>query len=239
MPRFFVPDDLVVGSDWGLPEKVVRHIQVLRLRVQDEIVLFNGNGKGYPAQITRLEKRAAEVRILREEMSDNESPLDITLIQAVSSGERMDFTVQKCTELGVRRIIPVSSSRSIVKLGAERADKKIQRWQDIAISACEQCGRNIVPEILPIMDFQAALSYADADLKLLMGLKQSTRLTALQKPSKVAFLVGPEGGWTEAEEALAFQAAYQAVSLGNRVLRTETAGLAAIAAMQTLWGDMG
>lgn len=239
MPRFFVPEELSADTEIVLPEKTVRHVQVLRLRVGDGLVLFNGNGKHYPARLTALDRRTARAAVLDECRADNESPLEITLLQAVSSGERMDFTVQKCTELGVRRIVPVSSSRSIVKLGAERADKKIQRWQEIAASACEQCGRDIVPEILPITDFQTALRRFDADLKLLMGLAQSTRLTALEQPLRVVFLVGPEGGWTADEEAQAHQAGYCAVSLGRRVLRTETAGLAAIAAMQTLWGDMG
>ena len=238
MPRFYLSEVLSAGRAVSLPDNVVRHLHVLRLRPDDEIVLFNGDGKAYPARLDVLEKRRATVEILREEEADNESPLNITLVQAVSSGERMDFTLQKSVELGVNEIIPVESARSVVKLSGERAEKRVSRWQEIVISACEQSGRNTVPAVRPLLPFRRALqNLPDAEAKLLMGLNRSCRLNSLPPPRSVVFMVGPEGGWTEEEERLAQEAGFQAVSLGRRVLRTETAALAAIAAMQTLWGD--
>lgn len=241
MPRFYVSAELSAGGLTELPDNVVRHLNVLRLRCGQEIVLFNGNGKAYPARLDILEKRRAAATILHEEAVCNESPLDITLIQAVSSGERMDFTLQKSVELGVNRIRPVISSRSIVRLSGERADKRISRWQEIVISACEQSGRSIIPEVLPLLPYSNALSaLPDNRTKLLMSLNRAQALTQIQPLSDgIIFMVGPEGGWTETEETQAFDAGFQAVTLGKRILRTETASLAAIAAMQTLWGDFG
>lgn len=239
MPRFYLEAELAVGKTFELPAEVVRHVNVLRLREGEEIVLFNGNGKSYPAVLQALSKRSAQALITQEEESDNESPLDITLVQAVSSGERMDFTLQKSVELGVKRIIPVSSARSIVKLGGERAEKRVARWQEIVVSACEQSGRNIVPTVSPLMGFKEMLQcLPESDVKLLLGLNQAQSLKdVVGNPKKIVFMVGPEGGWTPEEEALALEAGFQSVLLGKRVLRTETAALAAIAAMQTLWGD--
>ncbi len=239
MPRFYVSAELHSGSTFELPDNVVRHLNVLRVKSDEEIVLFNGNGRTYSARLTLLEKRRAEAEILCERPSENESPLKITLIQAVSSGERMDFTLQKSVELGVAEIRPVLSERSIVRLSGERADKRVARWQEIVISACEQSGRNIVPQVLPIVSYRdalAALPAADAHLLMSLNRAQSLKNIAAA-PKNITFMVGPEGGWTESEEAQAFATGFQSVTLGPRVLRTETASLAAIAAMQTLWGD--
>ena len=230
MPRFFLSTALHVGETVTLPGDVVRHLNVLRCRIGEEIVLFNGDGLSYHAVLKSLDKRAAEAEISSIRPSENE--------QAVSSGERMDFTLQKSVELGVNEIIPVESARSVVKLSGERAEKRVSRWQEIVISACEQSGRNTVPAVRPLLPFRWALqNLPDAEAKLLMGLNRSCRLNSLPPPRSVVFMVGPEGGWTEEEERLAQEAGFQAVSLGRRVLRTETAALAAIAAMQTLWGD--
>ena len=222
-----------------LPDNVVRHLNVLRVKNTEEIVLFNGNGKSYPALSEVLEKRRASVRILREEATDNESPLKITLVQAVSAAERMDFTLQKSVELGVAEIRPVISERCVVRLSGERAEKRVARWQEIVVSACEQSGRNIVPKVLPLTTYVQALQQLPQETtKLLMSLNRAQNLSDVQPQSgKVVFMVGPEGGWTEKEEQQAFDAGFQSVTLGKRVLRTETASLAAIAAMQTLWGD--
>ena len=218
---------------------MVRHLNVLRVKNTEEIVLFNGNGKAYPALPEVLEKRRASVRILREEATDNESPLNITLVQAVSAAERMDFTLQKSVELGVAEIRPVISERCVVRLSGERAEKRVARWQEIVVSACEQSGRNIVPKVLPLTTYAQALQQLPQETtKLLMSLNRAQKLSDVQPQSgKVVFMVGPEGGWTEKEEQQAFDAGFQSVTLGKRVLRTETASLAAIAAMQTLWGD--
>ena len=239
MPRFYVDFALSPDSVVELPDNVVRHLNVLRVKNTEEIVLFNGNGKAYPALPEVLEKRRASVRILREEATDNESPLNITLVQAVSSAERMDFTLQKSVELGVAEIRPVISERCVVRLSGERAEKRVARWQEIVVSACEQSGRNIVPKVLPLTTYAQALQQLPQETtKLLMSLNRAQKLSDVRLQSgKVVFMVGPEGGWTEKEEQQAFDAGFQSVTLGKRVLRTETASLAAIAAMQTLWGD--
>ena len=239
MPRFYVDFALSPDSVVELPDNVVRHLNVLRVKNTEEIVLFNGNGKSYPTLPEVLEKRRASVRILREEATDNESPLNITLVQAVSAAERMDFTLQKSVELGVAEIRPVISERCVVRLSGERAEKRVARWQEIVVSACEQSGRNIVPKVLPLTTYAQALQQLPQETtKLLMSLNRAQKLSDVQPQSdKVVFMVGPEGGWTEKEEQQAFDAGFQSVTLGKRVLRTETASLAAIAAMQTLWGD--
>ena len=239
MPRFYVDFALSPDSVVELPDDVVHHLNVLRVKNTEEIVLFNGNGKAYLALPEVLEKRRASVRILREEATDNESPLNITLVQAVSAAERMDFTLQKSVELGVAEIRPVISERCVVRLSGERAEKRVARWQEIVVSACEQSGRNIVPKVLPLTTYAQALQQLSQETtKLLMSLNRAQKLSDVQPQSgKVVFMVGPEGGWTEKEEQQAFDAGFQSVTLGKRVLRTETASLAAIAAMQTLWGD--
>lgn len=239
MPRFYLSEVLSAGRAVSLPDNVVRHLHVLRLKPDEEIVLFNGDGKAYPARLGVLEKRRATAEILREEEAGNESPLNITLVQAVSSGERMDFTLQKSVELGVGEIRPVLSERCVVRLDGERAAKRVARWQEIVVSACEQSGRNTVPQVLPLVSYQEALRQMPSEkTKLLMSVRNAQKLNRITPSSDgLIFMVGPEGGWAESEEQQAFGAGFQAVTLGPRVLRTETASLAAIAAMQTLWGD--
>ena len=239
MPRFYLSEVLSAGRAVSLPDNVVRHLHVLRLKPDEEIVLFNGDGKAYPARLGVLEKRRATAEIWSEEEADNESPLNITLVQAVSSGERMDFTLQKSVELGVGEIRPVLSERCVVRLDGERAAKRVARWQEIVVSACEQSGRNTVPQVLPLVSYQEALRQMPSEkTKLLMSVRNAQKLNRITPSSDgLIFMVGPEGGWTESEEQQAFDAGFQAVTLGPRVLRTETASLAAIAAMQTLWGD--
>ncbi|MFV0036120.1 16S rRNA (uracil(1498)-N(3))-methyltransferase [Neisseria meningitidis] len=239
MPRFYLPENLSVGQTVALPDNIVRHLNVLRVRPNENITLFDGKGKAHAAQLTVLEKRRAEAEILHEDTTDNESPLNITLIQSISSGDRMDFTLQKSVELGVTAIQPVISERCIVRLDGERAAKRLARWQEIVISACEQSGRNTVPPVLPIIGYREALDKMPSEsTKLIMSINRARKLGDIRQPSgAIVFMVGPEGGWTEQEEQQAFDAGFQAVTLGKRILRTETAPLAAIAAMQTLWGD--
>lgn len=239
MPRFYLPYPLNALQTVELTENVVRHLHVLRVRMNEEVVLFDGSGKAYPSRIVLLEKRRAVAEILREEVADNESALKITLVQSVSGGERMDFTVQKSVELGVARIQPVISERCTVRLSGERAEKRVARWQEIAVSACEQSGRNIVPKVMPIISYQEALKQMPSETtKLLMSLNRARKLGEIKPLSEeLVFMVGPEGGWTEQEEKEAFETGFLSVTLGKRVLRTETAALAAISAMQTLWGD--
>lgn len=239
MPRFHLPENLSVGQTVALPDNIVRHLNVLRIRPNENITLFDGKGKAHAARLTILEKRRAEAEILREETADTESPLNITLIQSISSGDRMDFTLQKSVELGITAIQPVISERCIVRLDGERAAKRLARWQEIVISACEQSGRNTVPPVLPIIGYREALDKMPSEsTKLIMSINRARKLGDIRQPSgAIVFMVGPEGGWTEQEEQQAFEAGFQAVTLGKRILRTETAPLAALAAMQTLWGD--
>ena len=239
MPRFYLADALQPGQNISLPENVIRHLQVLRVREGEEITLFNGNGHSYPTRLLSLAKRQAVAEVLSEQTVDNESPLAISLIQAVSSGERMDFTLQKSVEMGVTEIFPVTSARSIVKPSGARAEKRQERWQEIVIAACEQCGRNRIPTVHPLLPLSQRLQQLpQSDVRLLMGLHHPTSLKAIQPaPQRITLMIGPEGGWSPEEEAAAFQTGFQSILLGKRVLRTETAALAAIAAMQTLWGD--
>lgn len=239
MPRFHLPENLSVGQTVALPDNIVRHLNVLRVRPNENITLFDGKGKAHAARLSFLEKRRAEAEILHEDTTDNESPLNITLIQSISSGDRMDFTLQKSVELGVTAIQPVISERCIVRLDGERAAKRLARWQEIVISACEQSGRNTVPPVLPIIGYREALDKMPSEsTKLIMSINRARKLGDIRQPSgAIVFMVGPEGGWTEQEEQQAFDAGFQAVTLGKRILRTETAPLAALAAMQTLWGD--
>ncbi|HHK5573376.1 TPA: 16S rRNA (uracil(1498)-N(3))-methyltransferase [Neisseria cinerea] len=239
MPRFHLPENLSVGQTVALPDNIVRHLNVLRVRPNENITLFDGKGKAHTARLTVLEKRRAEAEILHEETADTESPLNITLIQSISSGDRMDFTLQKSVELGVTAIQPVISERCIVRLDGERAAKRLARWQEIVISACEQSGRNTVPPVLPIIGYREALDKMPSEsTRLIMSINRARKLGDIRQPSgAIVFMVGPEGGWTEQEEQQAFEVGFQAVTLGKRILRTETAALAAIAAMQTLWGD--
>lgn len=238
MPRFYVPADVCEVNVFSLPDTTARHVQVLRCQPGELIELFDGQGLVYEAEIMSMGKKNVDVMIHDCKTVNAESSLTTTLLQSVSSSERMDMTIQKSVELGVSVIQPVLSERSSQRLGGERATKKQERWQDIAIAACEQCGRTVVPKIRPIMDLTSALEgVADADLKLLMSLRRPLALNEFSQPHAVTLLIGPEGGLSASEEELATRYGFSAFSLGPRVLRTETASLAALAAMQALWGD--
>ena len=238
MPRFYLPTDLAPNTTFRLPENIVRHIHVLRLNAGDAITLFNGTGNDFDATLQDLGKRHAECHITAQRQPENESPLAITLVQAISSGERMDFTLQKSVELGVHAIQPMISERCVVRLSGDRAEKRVQRWQDIVIAACEQSGRSIVPTVQPIVSFADYLRQMPPELHLMMSLRRAQALRDIAPvPQTLRLMIGPEGGWTPAEEQAALAAGVQTITLGKRVLRTETAAMAAMAAMQVLWGD--
>ena len=238
MPRFYLPTALAPHTTLNLPDNIIRHIHVLRLNAGDSITLFNGTGNDFAATLQEIGKRHAQCHITAQRQPENESPLKITLVQAISSGERMDFTLQKSVELGVRAIQPIISERCVVRLSGERADKRVQRWQDIVIAACEQSGRSIVPTVLPIVSFSDYLRQMPPELHLMMSLRRATTLRDITPaPQTLRLMIGPEGGWTPAEEQAALAAGVQTITLGKRVLRTETAAMAAMAAMQVLWGD--
>lgn len=214
---------------------------MLRLAAGDVLTLFNGDGAEYDAVVASVGKSAVSVKIGERHAADRESRLEIVLGQALSSGERMDYTVQKAVELGVAAIHPLTANRSVVRLDAERAGKRAAHWQSVVIAACEQCGRNRVPPVAPVAALEAWLAQRgarDAALRVLLSPRAETRLRDLPRPDgAVVLLAGPEGGFTREEETLARAGGFTPVRLGPRVLRTETAAVAALAAMQALWGD--
>lgn len=239
MPRFYVPAEVFTQPGFSLPEHAARHVQVLRSQPGQIIELFDGCGCVYQAEITHMGKKNVDVLLGKCTLVNRESPLQTTLLQSISASERMDLTIQKSVELGVNVIQPVISERSMQRLSGERADKKTARWQDIAIGACEQSGRTRLPEIKPVLPLEDALTACPHHtLKLLMSLNRPQALNHLIRPRSVALLIGPEGGLSPTEENLAINRfGFHAISLGPRVLRTETAALAALAAIQMLWGD--
>lgn len=240
LPRFYVSSPLSAPQRLALPPAAAHHAaRVLRLHVGDALIVFNGQGGEYAAHILAMGKQDVTIEIERHDPIERESPLDVTLVQALSATERMEFSIQKAVELGVRQIIPVESERCVVHLHGERAAKRVQHWQQIAVSACEQCGRNRLPEIRPIISLAAWLATLAPEQERWILLPEAEKaLRDMQRPSKpVAVLIGPEGGFTDAEAAAAQRAQHHSVRLGPRVLRTETVAPAMLAAMQVLWGD--
>jgi 16S rRNA (uracil1498-N3)-methyltransferase len=241
--RIYFSGALLPGADLRLPPGQARHVaRVLRLAQGDALVLFNGDGAEYDAVVTRAAGGEVTVQIGAARDGGRESALDILLGQGLSSGERMDYTVQKAVELGVTAIQPLAAGRSVVRLDAERAGKRVTHWQSVAISACEQCGRNRIPAIAPVASLDAWLTGKDMPgtgaLRVLLSPQADARLRDLPRPGGgVVLLAGPEGGFTRDEEAAARAGGFTPVRLGPRVLRTETAAVAALAAMQALWGD--
>lgn len=242
--RFYTNENLIVGNTIQLSENAAAHAtKALRLTVGDSAVVFNGDGFDYDCELVLVKKNSVLAKITGVNKVNNESPLRITLLQAISSGDRMDFTIQKAVELGVTSIKPITSQRSLVKLSAERAEKRTEHWQNIAISACEQSGRAIVPTVSAPLSFSHLFAHlakvsAPDDCKITLAPDASHNLQSLAKPSgNIYLLIGAEGGLTNEEIALSKTHGFQSTLLGPRILRTETAALTAIAAMQTLWGD--
>lgn len=242
IPRIYHPTLLQQVKYCTLSDDVVNHVsRVLRMQVGERLELFDSSNYTYAAVITQLSKKMVEVEILDQQLDDRESPLKIHLGQVISRGERMEFTIQKSVELGVNIITPLWSERCGVKLDAERMDKKIQQWQKIAIAACEQCGRNIVPEIRPMMKLQDWCAEKDGSLKLNLHPKAQYSIRTLPEiPAEgVRLLIGAEGGLSAQEIKQTEQQGFTQILLGKRVLRTETAALAAITALQICFGDLG
>lgn len=237
--RFFSPEPLPQGGEFALPEALVHHAtRVLRLRDGDPIVLFDGLGDEVEATLRGQGKRW--LAMLGERRATvRESPLQIVLVQALASADKMDWVVQKAVELGVSAVLPVRATRSVLKLSGERAEKRVAHWQDIAVAACEQSGRNRVPQVAEVADLRDYLAATrGGPQRLILDPVGGRRLAELGEPAATShLLIGPEGGWSEDELAACRSAGCIGVRLGPRVLRTETAGLAALAAMQALWGD--
>jgi len=240
VPRFYHSGELTSHREIFLDEAAAHHAaRVLRLKEEDAVVLFNGKGGEYPAKITGIGKTKVTVLTGEWQNIERESPLQIILAQAVSSAEKMDFTVQKAVELGVTAIQPLASQRGVVRMDAARARKRIEHWRKVVIAACEQCGRNRIPQIVEMDSLKEFLGKAESDaLRLVLSPDGGLSFKQFKyKGGEIILLVGPEGGLTAQEEQAAGAAGFTSVTLGQRVLRTETAGLAALAAMQTLWGD--
>lgn len=243
-PRFYcdpnTADKLALGAQVKLSENAATHAtRALRLEVGDKAVLFNGDGHDYLAELAFIKKGEVIAKIISIKALDNESPIKVILAQAISSGDRMDFTIQKAVEMGVTEIQPIASQRSVVKLSGERAEKRREHWQNVVNSACEQSGRAFVPKVaMPATLANWLASHPDAETKVTLAPTAEVSFKELPTPTgNICLLVGAEGGLTEDEIALAALQGFTPVRLGKRILRTETAPLAAIATMQTIWGD--
>ena len=240
--RLFVSGALINGAEIEVDGDRARYLgKVLRARVGDPISVFNGEGPEWPASITRISKTTVGLQLGDSFEAGTESPLKIHLVQGISRGDRMDFVVQKATELGVKRITPVLTEYGVVKLKADRAERRREHWQKIANSACEQSGRTRLPLIdtpLPMKNwFGAKPENVDAELILVPG--AVTRLAETVAPAtKVCVMIGPEGGFSDSEYQDAEVSGFTAVSLGPRILRTESAAIATLAVLQSLWGDL-
>jgi 16S rRNA (uracil1498-N3)-methyltransferase len=243
LTRVFVSSGLRDGAVIELPAEAAAHVaKVLRARAGDTLVLFGGDGREFTGEIRTVRGARVEVALGAARSVDRESPLDVTLLQCVPRGDRMDFIVQKATELGVRRIVPLLCQRSVVRLGAGQAESKAVHWRAVAISACEQCGRNRVPVIEVPLQLDAYLGTAPAAAALRLVLEPDSAPGPLQEPrpgTAIEVAIGPEGGFSPAELDAFQVAGFRRTGLGPRILRTETAALAALAWLQCRYGDLG
>jgi 16S rRNA (uracil1498-N3)-methyltransferase len=241
LTRVYVEEALTGGTRGLVSGNAANHIaRVLRLGVGDAVTLFDGRGGEYASRIEALKKDAVEVAVGEHLAIERESPLALTLAQGVSRGERMDLVMQKATELGVQRIVPLITKRSVVRLDPGQAQKKLQHWRGIVIASCEQCGRNRLPELAAPCDLQEFLSTeaATGALRLLLSPVGSLRIGAIKAHGKITVLIGPEGGLAPEEAEVAIAQGFFGVQLGPRILRTETAAIAALAALQQALGDL-
>ena len=238
VPRSYVDAPLRAGSVCTLPEDTAHHaVHVLRLRDNDEVTLFNGRGGEYAARIASIQRLRMALDVLEHRAIERESPLRVTLVQGVSAGERMDSTVRKAVELGVAEVQPVLATRSVARPKGERAENRRAHWQKVVIAACEQCGRNRIPEVQPLVPLADYRPKGDG-MKILLSPRAELRFSEAVKDSTAFILAaGPEAGFTAEEEAALAAAGFVPVSLGPRVLRTETAAVAALAALSALRGD--
>lgn len=241
LTRSYVDLPLAAGAEVHLPEDAAGHlVRVLRLQAGDACVLFNGDGRDYDARIVVAGKREARAEIIAARPVANESPLRITLLQGIARGDKMDWILQKATELGVARILPVDSERSEVKLDAARAQKRLAHWREVVVSACEQSGRAVVPDVLAPQPLAQAAPFQEGR-GLLLDPQGTSSLATLggQAFDACTLAIGPEGGWSPRDRGQLDAAGYEGMRLGPRILRTETAGIAAVAALQAWRGDLG
>ncbi len=239
--RVLAPGLPAAGGSFELPAGAAAHVaRVLRLVAGDALVLFDGAGQEAAATIAEIRGSSVHVNVTVPAVVDRESPLSLTLVQGVSRGERMDLVMQKATELGVARLVPVMTERSVVKLDAAQAAKRLQHWQGVVAAACEQSGRAWLPEVLPPQPLLKWLAQPakEGEQRFLLHPGSSTRARDLPALRSATLLIGPEGGLAPQEREAALLAGFQDLSLGPRILRTETAALAALAALQAVAGDL-
>jgi 16S rRNA (uracil1498-N3)-methyltransferase len=244
MPRFFVDTSIQPGDVLALPDDVARHVQVLRLAPGDALVLFDGRGGEHAARLVDIGRRSAVVEVGEFSPVEVEPPYAITLAQGVAGGDKMDWLIEKAVELGATRFAPLVTVRSVVRLAGERAARRQAHWQALVQAACEQCGRNRVPDVEPPREFGAWLdglpaAPADGELRLMLSPRAGLSFDALPGAApraKATLLIGPEGGLSPEEEQAASARGFTALALGPRVLRTETAGIAMLAALAARWG---
>ncbi|HUS25266.1 MAG TPA: 16S rRNA (uracil(1498)-N(3))-methyltransferase [Candidatus Binatia bacterium] len=241
VPRIFVDEAMHAGQELELPAAQAHHVgAVLRRGTGDPLVVFNGQGGEFAATLQSVARRTVRVRLDEHRAIERESPLQVTLAQGISKGERMDYTIQKAVELGVAEIAPLVTDHCVVRLSDERWQRKQEHWQSIAVAAAEQSGRTRVPSVAPVTDLRDWLNAAPVDtLRLVLAPEADAPAGTLrQGGQRVALVVGPEGGFSDLELRLADLAGCVALSLGPRILRTETAGVVAMSLVQALWGDL-
>jgi 16S rRNA (uracil1498-N3)-methyltransferase len=238
MPRFYCPQPLVNGSTVELPEAVAHHLHVVRLQPGAALTLFNGEGGQYRATLVETGKRRATAVIDGHEANEAEAPYPVTLAQGLPEGSKMDWIIEKAVELGVAAIQPLAAARSVVRLSGERLEKRQVHWHGVIVAASEQCGRNRLAQLLPMMDVQPWLAASAGTTRILLSPRATESLAGWARanaPQAVTLLIGPEGGLTPHEEDAAVAAGALSLSMGPRVLRTETAGLAALAVLAGAW----
>ena len=237
-PRLHCEAVLSPGASVELPERAARHVAALRLQAGDEVVLFNGDGAESSATLATLGKRGVVAAVRERRVVDRESPLEVHLAQGICAGDRMDLVLQKATELGIASIQPVVAARSIVRLARERRERRETHWQNVVIAACEQCGRNLIPPVAPSTGLPEFCALpARGGTRILLAPDGEATLRSLVPRAPITILIGPEGGLAPEERELAVARGFTAVRFGPRILRTETAPLAALAALQALYGD--
>jgi 16S rRNA (uracil1498-N3)-methyltransferase len=238
MTRLYLPQPLTVGATLDLPDEALRHlVQVLRMGKGERLTVFNGEGGEYAAELIEVGRRAARLRIEAHDPVSREAPLTVTIAQCVSKGERMDYALQKATELGAAAFAPLLSMRGVVKLDGERWEKKVEHWRGVVIGAAEQSGRTRVPAVAPPERFESYVAGERPGLKLILAPGGETRISALPAVGEITALIGPEGGFDDTELALAARHGWQRLALGPRILRTETAPVALLAALLARYGD--
>jgi 16S rRNA (uracil1498-N3)-methyltransferase len=241
MPRFYCAQPLMVGNIITLPDHAAHHAQVLRLAPGDAVTLFNGEGGDYAATLVAIEKKRVQAEIKAFCAAERELPYAVTIAQALPEAAKMDWIIEKAVELGATAFQPLAAQRCVVKLSAERAARRRLHWQAIINAACEQSGRNRLPQLAELAEFGDWIRQPDPQARILLSPRAGQSLSDWarhQPPQPLALLVGPEGGFTEAEEEAARAHGALALSMGPRILRTETAALAALAAINAIWGAM-